>query len=101
MSSASSPPSPCRRGGALQALGEPLAGTIGRSLIDHDPFAGERTAQPGGDRRRPVLEHLAVGEHAVGAASQGPLAQIEVVVLPDREHARAGRVRRSIAATPS
>ena len=70
------------------------AGTVGRARDRHDPLAGERTAQPGGDRRRPVLEQLAVGEHALGAARPGPACAARwSSCWPDREHARAGRAR--------
>src|SRR2546422_3827278 len=46
--------------------------------------------EPRGDRPRPVLEQLAIGEDAIGPTRQRLLALLDVVVLAHREHARAG-----------
>ena len=54
------------------------------------------------DRRRAVLEQLAVGEDLVGAGVEGPPAERRVVVLADGQDPRARpRPRGATATTPS
>ena len=92
MSSASRPAAavPAAARSSRSAKRVPGMSGPGRRASRLDPG---RPREPRRDRRRPVLEQLAVGVDPVGARGQGPFAQLVVVVLPDGEHPDAGRAR--------
>ena len=79
------------------------AGMAGRAATRHDAASTAATRSIQAEIvAGPSSDELAIGEHAVGAAREGALAQLEVVVLADRQHARAALdAPRSIATSGS
>src|SRR5690606_25912113 len=68
---------------------------VARYTSDRRPRIEPRVStEPRRECPRPLLEQLAVGEHALGAGAQCPTAQLVVVVLADGEDADAGRAGR-------